>query len=127
MRIFKIKWFARFARSERIDDASLREAVDRAARGLVDADLGGGLIKQRVARKGRGRSGGYRTLIALRVERRAVFLYGFAKNEMENIERSQLEDLRRVARYWIEAAPQEISAALASGAIEETPHDENDA
>jgi len=127
VRIFKIKWFARFARSERIDDASLREAVDRAARGLVDADLGGGLIKQRVARKGRGRSGGYRTLIALRVERRAVFLYGFAKNEMENIERSQLEDLRRVARYWIEAAPQEISAALASGAIEETPHDENDA
>jgi hypothetical protein len=58
VRIFKTKLFARFARRERIADASLREAVERAGRGLVDADLGGGLIKQRVAREGQGRSGG---------------------------------------------------------------------
>lgn len=52
MRVFKIRWFVRFARGERIDDESLSEAITRAARGLVDADLGGGLIKQRVARRG---------------------------------------------------------------------------
>ena len=59
MRVFKTRWFVRFARSERIDDESLSEAIGRASRGLVDADLGGGLIKQRVARRGRGRSVGY--------------------------------------------------------------------
>jgi hypothetical protein len=76
---FKAKWFARFARRERITDGSLGEAIDRAERGIVDADLGGGLIKQRVAREGQGRSGGYRMLVAYRAEGRAVFLYGFAR------------------------------------------------
>lgn len=79
MQIFKTKWLVRFARRERITDRSLGEAIDRAARGLIDADLGGGIIKQRVARQGQGRSGGYRTLIAYRAGARAVFLYAFAK------------------------------------------------
>jgi len=72
MQVFKTRWFGRFARQERIADAGLREAIERAKRGLVDADLGGGLIKQRVARQGRGRSGGYRALIAYRLGRRRV-------------------------------------------------------
>ena len=83
--IYKTKWLARFTRRERITDGSLREAIDRAERGIVDADLGGGLIKQRVAREGQGRSGGYRMLVAYRQQGRAVFLYGFAKNEQDNI------------------------------------------
>jgi hypothetical protein len=62
LRVFKTKEFARFARREDVDDERLCEAVDRAERGLVDADLGGGIIKQRIARKGQGRRGGYRTL-----------------------------------------------------------------
>ena len=126
MRVFKIRWFARFARRERIDDKSLSEAIARAARGLIDADLGGGLIKQRVARQGRGRSGGYRMIVAYRVKERAVFLYGFAKNERDNIEADELEDLRLVARGWLEAAPEQIAAALADGAIEDVRHDEKD-
>ena len=73
MQVFKTRWLARFARHERIPDRSLLEAIARAERGLVDADLGGGLIKQRVARKGQGRSGGYRMLIAYRTKDRAVF------------------------------------------------------
>jgi hypothetical protein len=124
VRVFKIRWFARFARSERLDDESLSEAIRRAARGLIDADLGGGLIKQRVARRGRGRSGGYRMIIAYRVKERAVFLYGFAKNERENIEPDELEDLRLVARGWLEAASERIEAALKDGAIQEVRHDE---
>lgn len=124
MRVFKIRWFARFARSERIDDESLSEAISRAARGLIDADLGGGLIKQRVARRGRGRSGGYRMILAYRVKQRAVFLYGFAKNERENIEPDELEDLRLVARGWLEATSERIETALKDGAIQEVQHDE---
>lgn len=124
MRVFKTRWFARFARSERLDDKSLSEAIGRAARGLIDADLGGGLIKQRVARRGRGRSGGYRMIVAYRVKERAVFLYGFAKNERENIEPDELADLRLVARGWLEAASERIEAALKDGAIQEVRHDE---
>lgn len=124
MRVFKIRWFVRFARSERLDDESLSEAIRRAARGLIDADLGGGLIKQRVARRGRGRSGGYRMIIAYRVKERAVFLYGFAKNERENIEPDELEDLRLVARGWLEATSERIETALKDGAIQEVQHDE---
>jgi hypothetical protein len=74
VRIFKTKWMMRYARRERIADSSLREAVERAGRGSIDADLGGGVIMQRVARGGQGRSGGYRTLIAYRAGTRAVFL-----------------------------------------------------
>lgn len=74
MRVFKTKWMARYARRERITDRSLREAIERAGRGTIDADLGGGIIKQLLARSGQGRSGGYRTLIAYRSGTRAVFL-----------------------------------------------------
>ena len=78
MRIYKNAWFAKFARKERIGNAALCDAVDRAERGLIDADLGGGLIKQRVARAGEGKSGGYRTLIFFRQAERAIFAFGFA-------------------------------------------------
>jgi hypothetical protein len=94
MRIFRTKSFARFQRKERIDDAVLCEAVSRAERGLVDADLGPGLIKQRVARRGEGKRGGYRTIIAYRAGNRSVFLYGFAKNKQANISREDERDLK---------------------------------
>lgn len=84
MRIFKTRTFVRLIRKTDISDHALREAVERAVGGLVDADLGGGLIKQRVARQGQGRSGGYRTIIALRRDR-AFFLHCFAKNDQANI------------------------------------------
>jgi hypothetical protein len=64
MRVFKTLWFRRFARKEKVADSALCDAVARAERGLIDADLGGGLIKQRVWRPGSGRSGGYRQLRA---------------------------------------------------------------
>ena len=126
MRVFKIRWFVRFARGERLDDKSLSQAIGRAARGLIDADLGGGLIKQRVARRGRGRSGGYRMIIAYRVGKRAIFLYGFAKNERDNIAPDELEDLRDVAHDWLAATAEQIAAALADGAIEEVDYEEKE-
>lgn len=79
MRVFKNAWFERFSRKQRIPDQVLLEAVDRAERGVIDADLGGGVIKQRIARKGRGKSGGFRTVILYRASERAFFVYGFAK------------------------------------------------
>ena len=91
LRIFRTKAFTRFARRERISDAALRDAVARAVQGQLDADLGGGVIKQRIARSGQGRSGGFRVLIAHRRDVRSVFLYGFAKSERDNIDDDELE------------------------------------
>src|SRR6266436_7057973 len=84
VRIFKSRWFERFARKEGIADAALRDAVSRAEKGQIDADLGGGVIKQRIARPGQGRSKGYRTIILFRHRARAFFVYGFAKNQRAN-------------------------------------------
>lgn len=124
MQTFKTKWLARFARHEGITDKSLGEAIERAERGLVDADLGGGLIKQRVARPGQGRSGGYRTIVAYRAQGRAVFLYGFAKNERDNIDPDQLLSLREIAAAWLAADAAKIQQALDNGALQEVQHDE---
>ena len=122
--VFKTKWLARFTRRERITDGSLREAVDRAERGIVDADLGGGLIKQRVAREGQGRSGGYRMMVAFRREGRAVFLYGFAKNEQDNIGQDELASLREIAAMWLDADAERIARAIAEKELQEVEHGE---
>ncbi len=126
MRIFTTKWLARFARRERITDESLREAIERAERGLVDADLGGGVIKQRVARSGQGRSGGYRMLVAYRAGARAVFLYGFAKNERENIGSDELLTLREIGAAWLAADAARIAQALKDEALQEVADDEDE-
>lgn len=119
MRIFKTKGFARFARRARIGDRLLQEAIERAERGIVDADLAGGVIKQRLARQGQGRSGGYRVLIAYQRSRRAVFLYGFAKSERDNIADDELATLRDIATAWFGMASSRLERALAEGRAEE--------
>ena len=122
MRVFKTKWFVRYARRERINDRSLCDAIERAERGLVDADIGGGIIKQRVARKGQGRSGGYRLLVAYRFRGRAVFLYGFAKNERDNIGHDELETLREIAAGWFEASETALERAIKEGFLQEVSY-----
>jgi hypothetical protein len=124
--ILKAKSVAKFAKRERIADASLKEAIDRAELGLVDADLGGGLIKQRVARQGRGRSGGYRFIVAYRTRLRSVFLYAFAKNERENITQDELSELREVGNNWINATAQTIAEALSDGQLQEVNDDDEE-
>ena len=124
MRVFKTRRFAQFARRERIADASLREAVQRAARGLIDADLGGGVIKQRVARPGQGRSGGFRVLIAYRAQSRSVFLFGFAKSDLDNVDDDQLETLRDIATDWLRADDAIVGRAVMEGKIVEVPYGE---
>ena len=112
MRIFKTRAFGRFARKERLDDAILHEAIERADRGLVDADLGGHVIKQRVARRGQGRSGGYRTLIAYRSETRAVFMFGFAKSDQETISDEELAQLQKAAALMLGWSQTQVDALV---------------
>lgn len=119
MRIYMLKTFARFARSEGISDEDLAEAVRRAEQGLIDADLGGGLIKQRVARKGQGRSGGYRVMIAFRMESFAVLLFGFAKSAESNLDNRQVNVLRGFAATWLSSDAATIKKAIDQGQLSE--------
>jgi hypothetical protein len=119
LRVFTTKVFARFARKERLDDRRLCEAIARAGRGLIDADLGGNLVKQRIARQGGGRSGGYRTVIAYRAAQRGAFLYGFGKNERDNIGQGELDDLKNLAKHYLGYSDTQIAVALAQSELTE--------
>ena len=123
LRAFKTKPFARFADREGIEDAALRDAVRRAGRGLIDADLGGGVIKQRIARRGQGRSGGFRAIVLFRRGERAFFVYGFAKNDRENLRRDELKAFRLLAGEMLELDEAGVGAALANGTIIEVGGD----
>jgi hypothetical protein len=126
IRIFKNRWFAKFARREAITDTALREAIDRANAGLVDADLGSGLIKQRVARAGQGRSGGYRTIIVFRAGERAVFLFGFAKNNRANLNAEELAAYRNAAKVILGLTQQEVNIEVAAGRLTEVQDGDED-
>ena len=97
MRLFRNKWFSRYARRAGITDADLCHAVSQANQGIVDADLGGDVLKQRIARPSEGKSGGFRTIILFKAGSLAVFVYGFAKNERSNIQADELTAFRKLA------------------------------
>ncbi|MGO8953602.1 MAG: type II toxin-antitoxin system RelE/ParE family toxin [Rhodomicrobium sp.] len=122
MRVDEVKGFARFQRRERIAEKVLVKAIRDAGAGLVDADLGGGLIKQRVARKGEGKSGGYRTVIAFRRGERAVFLFGFAKSDLTNIDDDELEKLRVRGRAFLALKEEQLAALTACGELLEVSY-----
>ena len=116
MQVYATREFTRLARKLGIDDQRLCDAADRAARGLINADLRAGLIKQRIARPGRGKSGGWRALAAFRSSHRCVFLYVFAKNERDNIEDDELAYWHKTAGAYLQ-----VSAARIEDQID---HDE---
>ena len=118
-RIFATRTFRRFTRDQRILDGDLVGAVGRAEAGLIDADLGGGVIKPRIARTGGGKSAGYRTLIAFRSEHRAVFVFGFAKSDRANVDRSELAALRLFAADLLASGEAEVERALRDGSLVE--------
>lgn len=95
----------------------------RAESGLVDADLGGGVIKQRVARPGKGRSGGYRTLILFRRGDRAIFAFGFAKSAQANISKADLALLRDAATEALEWSGAQLDRLVASETLVEIEND----
>lgn len=101
MRVFKNTVFTRFAKKAGITDEALCKAIQNAEKGLVDADLGGGLIKQRVARQGAGKSGGFRTIILFKKGDRSFFVYGFAKNKIANISDTDLMALKKLAAHML--------------------------
>jgi hypothetical protein len=119
VRIFKNAWFWRFARRERIADKTLLDAIARAEKGLVDAELGGNVVKQRIARPGQGKSGGYRTIIVLRKGDKAFFVYGYAKSERGNIDRAETEAFKKAAKELLALSDEQIRKLIENGALTE--------
>ncbi|MCF1450392.1 type II toxin-antitoxin system RelE/ParE family toxin [Agrobacterium vitis] len=126
MRVFKNGWFQKFARKEKISDAMLCEAVARAERGQIDADLGAGLIKQRVARPGAGKSGGFRALVIFRAQTRAVFAFGFAKSDMANLDAGDEAYMKKAAKLVLEFTDAQMKAEVDAGRMLEVKCDDKD-
>ena len=124
VRVFKTKPFARFARRADLTDVDLRHAIDAAERGLVDADLGGGVIKQRIARPGGGKSGGFRTIVLFRSGARAFFVHGFAKNEQPNIRDDELAAFRMLAAELLNYRDEAIAQVVSAGVLIEVKDDD---
>jgi hypothetical protein len=119
VRIFKTKSFARFADRAGIDDTALCDAILRVENGIVDADLGGGVIKQRIAREGQGKSGGFRSIVLFREGERSFFVYGFAKSSQSNIRKDELKAFRMLAFEMLGLNDKALGAAMENGAIKE--------
>lgn len=125
MRIFKNPWFVRFAKKEAISDASLYEAIERAENDQIDADLGGGIIKQRVAKPGKGRSKGWRVIVAFRKSSKGAFLlFGFPKSSRENIEDDELKGFRMLARDLLKLTDRKLDLLVEQKKFSEVGHGE---
>ena len=111
-RLFKTRWFARWARKQSLDDHSLCQAVTELAQGLYEADLGGGLFKKRVARTGGGKSGGYRTLIATNQGDRWFFVFAFEKSQRSNINQRELTALKALAQKFLRFSEVELEQLI---------------
>jgi len=117
VQVFKNTSFARFARKARIADSALCAAIADVSRGLVDADLGGGVVKQRIARQGGGKSGGFRTIILFRIGERAFFVHGFAKNEQDDIRDDELAAFKLLAAELLAYDADDLAKAVANGTL----------
>lgn len=119
MRVFKTRTFQRWAGKAGVTDAALLDALAQMERGLIDADLGGNLYKQRVALPGRGKSGSTRTIIATRFAGVLFFLYGFEKNDRDSITAKELALYQRLAGELLEMTEVQITTALAGHVLTE--------
>lgn len=124
MQVYKSKWFGKWADKEDLTDQDLSAAVKEMVNGLIDADLGGHVMKKRVALQGKGKSGGTRTLLAFKVGDKAFFIYGFAKNQQDNISAKELKALKAMAKQVLGYTPAQLRVVLNAGEFIEVRHDE---
>jgi hypothetical protein len=123
MQVFKTRWFAKWASSQNLSDKTLTVAVAAMEQGLVDAELGGQVVKKRVALPGKGKRGSARTLVAFRQGDRAYFVYGFAKNERADIGVKDLKALKLLAKELLSYTNPAVTKAIKAGELVEVKYD----
>jgi hypothetical protein len=121
--IYKTRHFARWARKAGLNDSLLETAVLEIHRGLLEADLGGGIVKKRIALPGQGKRGSTRTLLATNRDDRWFFIFGFEKNERENISESELAILKKLAKDLLGLTTVQLAAAVREGSVMEVEHE----
>jgi hypothetical protein len=126
MSVYKTKEFSRFARKADLGSTELLEAARAVASGQWDADLGGGVFKQRIAREGAGKSGGFRTIILFKVGGHSFFVHGFAKNEKANVTPKELKALKKLAASFLGLDAEALEKVRAAGEIAEVKSDGED-
>ncbi|UQZ90566.1 addiction module toxin RelE [Deltaproteobacteria bacterium Smac51] len=119
MKIFKTKSFTQFSRKKEITDRELLKTAIEVENGLIDASLGGGIIKKRVARQGQGKSGGFRVIICFKEGERLFFVHGFAKSSQDNISVEELHDFKDLAKILFNLPEADLKAAIETGALRE--------
>jgi len=122
-RVFKTRYFSRWMRKTELSDELLFAAVTEMAQGLIDADLGGGIVKKRVGLSGRGKRGGARTLVATNKANRWFFVYGFEKNDRANITDDELAALKELAEQLLARTGKQLIEALNDETLSEICHD----
>ena len=122
-RAFKTRHFCRWMRKTELTDSALCAAVQEMVQGLVDADLGGGVVKKRIGLAGRGKRGGVRTLVATNKGNRWFFVFGFEKNDRANIGDDELDALKDIAHDLLARTSTQLDVAVRDGALEEICHD----
>ena len=115
MQIFKNKWFSKFAKEEGIQDKELCETVRDAEKGLIDADYGGGVIKQRIARPNEGKSGGFRSIILYRQGEKAFFVFGFPKKNKDNIKIDEVRWFKKMAKSTFALSEDQLEKLIKTG------------
>ena len=123
LKVFKNAWFGRFTRKERISVDALWDAVERAEKGQIDANLGGGVIKQRIARPGEGKSKGYRSIVLFRKGKKSFFVYGFPKSELGNIREDEEKQFKKMAKHVLALTDAQLSELIANGQFEKVVRD----
>ncbi|MBS7350439.1 MAG: type II toxin-antitoxin system RelE/ParE family toxin [Comamonas sp.] len=122
-RVFKTRHFNRWMRKTELSDKALCVAVREMEQGLIDADLGGGVVKKRVGLAGRGKRGGVRTLLATNKGNLWFFVFGFEKSERANISNDEKEALQTLAQDLLSRTSKELNTAVENGALQEICHD----
>lgn len=117
VQILVTKPFARWMRKSQVTNSDILVATQEMVQGLIDANLGGHLVKKRVALRGRGKSAGARTIVATKFEQRWIFLFGFEKNERSNIDVGELKALQELAASLLDLNQQAIAKAISAGQL----------
>jgi len=117
--VYLSKAFTCLARSEGLTDVHICQAVAEMNTGLIDANLGAGLFKKRIAMPGQGKRGSWRALLGFQAGKKAFFVYLFPKNSRDNIEDDEMKALKRLTRYYLTLKPSEIKTALQCGELNE--------
>ncbi len=124
MRVFKNKAFNKWVKGECLSDQSLFDAAQEVAEGKVEASLGQKVFKKRIALEGRGKSGGFRTIVAFHHGNHLFYIFGFAKNARTTVKNKELKELQYLAKVYFALTEQQLDEAVKASKLFEVKDNE---